>query len=48
MGKYELNNTDNLEFYVSKQKIKKNKTLKVFHKHSHFEVLITKSNDKSE
>lgn len=48
MGKYELNNTDNLEFYVSKQKILKNKTLKVFHKHSHFEVLITKSNDKSE
>ena len=45
MGRYELSDADNRLFYVSKQKISRNKTLKVFHKHSHFEVLITKSND---
>ena len=47
MGKYELNDTDDQLFMVSKQNLRKNKNLKVFHKHAHFEVLITKSNDNS-
>ena len=45
MGRYELNDADNKVFYVSKQNIKRNKNLKVFHKHAHFEVLLTKDND---
>ena len=45
LGRYELSEADNQLFFISKQKLHINKTLKVFHKHSHFEVLITKSND---
>ena len=45
MGRYELSDTDNQIFQASKMRIHRNKNLKVFHKHNHFEILLTKSND---